>query len=578
MMPKNSEIIQPGGGPGPVSGFPHRWWVVPVVLVVLIGAIAALRLRTFDEPLERDLITYMLVGHAMNRGGQAYVDAWEIKPPGIYGVYALAEWAVGFGERQVYLLNVVAAALTLVGVYAAGSARGRAAGLWAAAFWALLCGAPGLQANQPNTEVFINAAVVGALALLLRAGDHAGAGVGRALAVGALFAVGTTFKQIVIIDALLLSCAHLAFAAGLPGGRRRALRDVAIFGAVGAACWSTLIGYFAATGRQEIFWVTNFSNARAYAGNPLFNIFRYVREGKILPDFLRFAAPVAGLVVLGLIRDRRSLKGRSWGLYLTALFAMQIKIPLNGMAFLPHYYQYWLPMLAVGAGWAAGARSAAPGRLASRVLPAAGAALVAFLLIHQGRYEILSADEWSRLKYGGLVIGGRDLGRAIGDVLRPDERLYQHGNKPELYYYSGHLPPSLLLWTAHLDDTWPAAPLLLGLHLAALAKAPPDLVVVEEPGPTGDLPAPERGLAYRLLVRSPPAPNEGRIARSVLDALLPSYRAATIDGLNSPGLRYHVRRGSPLDRRLGGEGPTDREPEAGRGTTSDPRPSPVRSP
>src|ERR1022692_754974 len=147
----------------PVPEFSRQWWVVPLVLRILAITIATLRLRTFDEPFERDIVTYLMIGHAMNRGGQVYVDVWDLKPPGICEIYALAEWMVGFGDLQIYLLNIVSAVVTLVGVYAVGATRGRNAGIWAAAFWVLLCGAPSLQANQPNTEVFINACVVWAL-------------------------------------------------------------------------------------------------------------------------------------------------------------------------------------------------------------------------------------------------------------------------------------------------------------------------------------------------------------------------------------------------------------------------------
>ena len=124
-------------------------------------------------------------------------------------------------------------------------------------------------------------------------------GVMRALAVGALFAFGSLIKQLVIIDAALLSVAYVASSDGLPGGRRRAIRDVAIMAAVGAVCWSSVLAYFAAVGRFDFFWVTIFINSRAYAGNPLFNVFRYVREGLFFPRFLWFSAPLMGLILLG---------------------------------------------------------------------------------------------------------------------------------------------------------------------------------------------------------------------------------------------------------------------------------------
>src|SRR5262249_10514727 len=158
-------------------------------------------------------------------------------------LYALAERMAGYGEPEIYLLNIAAAVFTLAGVYAAGAARGTAAGLWAAAFWTLLHGAPTLQANQPNSEVFINGCVIWALARLLRAGRDGG--VGPVLGAGVLFALGSAVKQLVVVDAALLSCAHVAFLPAGPGGRRRALRDVAIMAGIGAAFWAAIVGYFA---------------------------------------------------------------------------------------------------------------------------------------------------------------------------------------------------------------------------------------------------------------------------------------------------------------------------------------------
>ena len=155
---------------------------MPIVLGLLGLTIAGVRLRTFHEPLERDLVTYLLIGHAMNQGGRLYVDAWDIKPPGVYELYAWTEAAVGFGELQLYVLGVLTALVSLIGAYVAGSKLGRSAGLWSALFWTLLCSASGLQANQPNGEVFINACVIWALALLLHA-DRPSGGIARAFGI-----------------------------------------------------------------------------------------------------------------------------------------------------------------------------------------------------------------------------------------------------------------------------------------------------------------------------------------------------------------------------------------------------------
>ena len=60
--------------------------------------------------------------------------------------------------------------ITLLGIYrAASSYGGIGAGLWAAVFWTFICSDMWLWANQPNIEVCINAAMVWAFALMLRA-------------------------------------------------------------------------------------------------------------------------------------------------------------------------------------------------------------------------------------------------------------------------------------------------------------------------------------------------------------------------------------------------------------------------
>src|SRR5262249_25295014 len=326
-------------------------------------------------------------------------------------------------------------------------------------------------------------------------------------------------------DAALLSCAHVAFPPAGPGGRRRALRDVAIMAGIGAAFWAAIVGYFALTGEFKLFWVTTFGNNVAYIGSPLFNMYRYSRQGLRLPGFLGFALPVAALVVLGAVHERRPLRRREWALFLAAVASIQMKIPLNGRGFLPHYYQYYLPLLAVGAGWAAGSTSRTPGRLPSWVMTAACVAVAGYLVIDQGRSYLLPPDEWSRIKYDTSILETRDLGRAIKDLLRPGETLYQHGLRPgpEVYYYAGRRPPSLLLWAAYLNDNSPVAEELVRRPLAALGAPPPTLVVVERPPKFPPAPPKKPGLAVRLL-HGEAKIDEGRNSKAVLDALLPGYR------------------------------------------------------
>ena len=139
-----------------------------LVLAALALSIALVRLFNCHEPPEWDVGTYLVVAHELNAGERLYLDVWDSKPPAVYTTYAVAERIAGYGARQVYLLSVVAAWITMIGVFVVGSAQGRAAGRWAALFWACTCFDPNLGADQPNTEAFINAAIVWAIALLMR--------------------------------------------------------------------------------------------------------------------------------------------------------------------------------------------------------------------------------------------------------------------------------------------------------------------------------------------------------------------------------------------------------------------------
>jgi len=62
---------------------------------------------------------HLAVGHELNCGEKLYSDVFDTKPPGVFATYALAERVTGYNQVQIYLLSVVAAIVTLLGVYPA---------------------------------------------------------------------------------------------------------------------------------------------------------------------------------------------------------------------------------------------------------------------------------------------------------------------------------------------------------------------------------------------------------------------------------------------------------------------------
>ena len=130
-------------------------------------ALVGLRIRTFDEAQDRDLMAYMIVADGVLHGKTLYQQVWDHKPPAIHLTYAASAAVFGPSELALWVMGVTAALVTLIACYRAGVIRaGPVGGVAAAAIWALASGDLLLQANQPNAEVFMNAAIAWAFVLL----------------------------------------------------------------------------------------------------------------------------------------------------------------------------------------------------------------------------------------------------------------------------------------------------------------------------------------------------------------------------------------------------------------------------
>ncbi len=324
-----------------------------VVLCGLAILLAAARLRSYSEPKEWDIGTYTVIARELLAGKHLYADIWDIKPPGIFATFAAAQAIAGNDFAPVYLLSVLAAIVTMLGIYKAASTHSPQAGLWAALFWCLLCYEPNIGGNLPNTEVFINAAVAWAFALWLReTADYK-----CWLLIGALFALGSLYKHVALAPAACLGAFELLYPP--PNTTRRTvLLHLATIAAVVAFIWGAVFLYFAATGRAWIIWETLVIYPHAYAGSFSTNVITSLAVSHLFPKVLSFALPAFITALFGAAFGARSHQ-RNW-LYLAALaIGTQLAIALPG-GFADHYYQLWFVPLAIAAGWAPPQSSAKP--------------------------------------------------------------------------------------------------------------------------------------------------------------------------------------------------------------------------
>jgi len=72
-------------------------------------------------PYGRDQATYAIVGRAVLNGKTPYKDAWDVKPPGIFYIFALADSLFGRNQTSVRILDIMWQAASAIVVSLAGA-------------------------------------------------------------------------------------------------------------------------------------------------------------------------------------------------------------------------------------------------------------------------------------------------------------------------------------------------------------------------------------------------------------------------------------------------------------------------
>jgi len=469
-------------------------YMLPAVLVALAVFIALLRLHTYNEPFERDITSHAVIAHEVLAGRALYSDLWDSKPPAIFVTYALADALVGYGPGEVYFIGVAAAIITLLGCYRAGAAYGGVAGgLWAAAFWAVICNDLWLWANQPNIEVPMNACLVWAFALILAEGRRQrtedrgrkpvlskaeGFSILRWLAIGGLFALATLYKTVAVTFPAFLGLFYLLSFLHDRRRLRLAFLQICVVAAVGVAVWAAVFAYFAATGRLGIFYDTIFKYAGYYAQSRGGNFLTNILGGLKYEFFARAMKSTPVLIILtaaGTIYALAKGPRRPWLLLIGFLIGAYFAVALPGRYY-NHYYQLWLIPLVVGAGWAVSTRNSKLKAQNLKLKVAAGALGMIILLCFVLPQYQYSADEWSIQKQGPQYLIAKRVAKELDKMLASGETLYVLGIDPGLYFWSGRRPPTGVIWSTDLANN-PLAEQHTKRALADLEREKPEVLV-----------------------------------------------------------------------------------------------------
>jgi 4-amino-4-deoxy-L-arabinose transferase-like glycosyltransferase len=448
------------------------------VLLLCMALTAAVRWHTYDEPLEMDAATYAVVARELWSGRRLYTDLWDHKPPAVHLTFAAAQAVAGPGPAHVFLLGVSAAWLTLLGLYAAAAAMaGRRVGLLAAVFWAIVSADLGLQGNQPNTEAFINTALVWAVALLVRA-PLGSVSRGRAAMIGALLAAASLYKQVAAVPAAAVLVGHVLGTSHGAAERRSGAGRLAVAVVVVLAAWSAVALYFALTGRLADFWAAVVTFNRFYAGSLWGNLQEGLVFDRLLSPVLYPMLPLIAVTLLGLVGGAMTMRSRAMLLAYAIGSAGAVALPGH---FHPHYYQLWLPVICLGAATSLAALQPQP-MPARTWLLRAGGMLAALLLAIQLPSFGESPEEWSRQKFGERLVHNAATARILDAMLLPNETFFEWGHEAELYYYSSRRPPAGEFRCEHLL-AGPRESIRTARLIADLTREQPELVLVSRVHP-----------------------------------------------------------------------------------------------
>jgi hypothetical protein len=337
---KNS-IIEPGK----ISRI--AWYVVAVAF---FGIALAVRIRLLSMPLERDEGEYAYAGQLMLQGFPPYKLAYNMKFPGTYAAYALIMSIFGQSIVGIHLglLLVNAAAVFLIFVLGR-QLLDSAAGLAAAASYAILSLSPAVLGLAAHATHFVVLPVLGGMLLLLSQSERYATA--RLFASGLNFGVGFLMKQpavfFVLFAVIYMLCWQICRRLPL---RKILARQVAFAaGAIFPLALTCALLWSAGVFDKFWFWAINY--AREYA-----SLIALSQSGQVFSDALGLvigsAWPLWGFAAIGLVYGFCAARSRDATLAVFGLLVFSGLALCSGFYFRLHYFVLVLPVISLLVGLA----------------------------------------------------------------------------------------------------------------------------------------------------------------------------------------------------------------------------------
>jgi 4-amino-4-deoxy-L-arabinose transferase-like glycosyltransferase len=457
---------------------------LPVIfLFLIILSTILLRMRLLDVPLERDEGEYAYIGQRILDGTPPYSEAYNMKFPGIYLIYAGILWLFGETHTAIHVCLLIVNVLSIILLFLfARTAYDDWIAAAAASAFALLSMSYHVQGLWANAEHFILPFVIGANLLLL-------------------IGLKKKRKGVVFLSALLFGCAGLVKQHGAFFGifgfaaMLILLWKDSVYGKdkywkyIGTYCGGIILPvllcffYLAYSGVLEKFYLWTFMYARNYSSILSIDDMKFGFIGGFQSLFF-FASPIwimGGVGCITLFFRRYDIQSRilTGGLLLAGIIALSI-----GLYFRPHYFVFVLPAVALLFGL--GIRFmyntfAAASSLIVRYGPPTLIVAVALLGTLAAHWDVLVQFSLPRatetVYHNNPFPYSMKIAEIIKEKTSTEDRIAIFGNEPQILFYSHRKSATPFIYLFSLVEDQPFAQQFRDEMMHQVESASPKILV-----------------------------------------------------------------------------------------------------
>ncbi len=429
------------------------WPYLLMGLVLLL--VFFIRLRLLATPLERDEGEYAYMGQLLLQGILPYIEAYNMKFPGIYFIYAIVLAIFGEESSSIHFSLLLVNLGTSILIFLLGKRLlSSTVGMVAAVSFLIVTLSPSIQGLWANSEHFLVAFAIAGILLMLIAveRDHIGILFLSGLLLGSAFLT----KQPGVFFALF-GIAYLSwvFKGKLAVSLKEFCLRVGVF-IIGILMpiASVMILYFI-TGNFGAFWFWTFEYAFQYTS--LLSVSQGMTNLQMrLVEIWSPNFPIALGALLGLtaLMFNKELRPKSVFIYGFAIASFLSICP--GLYFRPHYFVLLVPAvcLLTGTGIHWLAQKITPSNVRSVALACVVAVLVVYPLVTQREFIFqLSPLEASRAVYGmNPFPEAVEIASYIKENTDEEDKIAVIGSEPQIYFYSKRRAATGFLYTYALME------------------------------------------------------------------------------------------------------------------------------